>query len=111
MGRLPAPDSLGRDVERLAHLLERDHRLGRLIDRQSRQRPIESIDQEPQIVPQIVARNPQVRVSIRAVLGHAEADELIRVHAARIDLAQKPGGAAELFAATSRRSEPHLLVG
>ena len=61
-------------------------------------------------MPQIFARNPQVRVSVSAEIRHTKTNKLVRVNLGRIDLAEQRGGPSELLPATGRRREPHLLV-
>ena len=61
-----------------------------------RDRALDAADEQRQVVPQVVAADQQVRVRVRAVIGDAEADVLVRVRFARLDLAQKLLGAGDL---------------
>ncbi len=51
----PARNRLRRDAEPLAHLVEGQHRLDGLLDRQRRQRPLDAADEQREVVPQVVA--------------------------------------------------------
>ena len=93
----PAVDRLGRDVQLLADLFQRQHRLrtsstgiagsdaGQLGDQQ---RPGRAPDPRPSIT--------QVRVSVRAIIGDAVTDELVRVLLVAADLGQQPLGPAQV---------------
>jgi hypothetical protein len=106
----PARDRLGRDVQALADLLQRQHRLGDGLHRHRRRRPGQRLDQEAQVVLQHVALDEQVGVGVGAELGDPVTDELVRVVPARLDLGQKPLGTGQLFEALRRGREADLLL-
>ena len=108
--RLPTAKGLRRHVQKLADLFERQHRLGRPLDRHGRQRTVQPVDEQPQIVVQVVAGNQQVRVRVRPEAGETEADELVRVLLLDVDAAEELARLGQLLAPLGRGRVPHLLV-
>jgi len=98
-------------VEPLAHFFERENRLDRLLDRDRGNRPFDPADEQGQVVPQVVARDEQVRVGGGPIIGHPEADVLVRVSLARLDLGQQLLGPGHLLLPAGRRGVPGLLLG
>ena len=85
----PPGHRFGGHVEPLAHLLQAEHRLGRQLDGEWRERPLQPADHGRQVVLEVAAGDEQVRVRGGSEVGHPEADELVRVDAIRHDLGQQ----------------------
>ena len=63
-----------------------------------------------QVVARVRPRDEQVRVRVRAEIGDAVTDELVRILLSRLDLGQQLLGPGQLLQPASRRSEPNLLI-
>ena len=55
---------------------------------------------------QVVAGDQQVGIGVRTEIGDPEADELVRILLARLDLGQQPLGPGQLLQPAGGRREP-----
>ena len=94
----PAPDGFRRNIQPLADVVQRDHRV------------VEQADHFPQVAGQVAAVEQQVRLGVGPIARDAETDELVRIAFAGLDLAEEPAGLVGLLQPPGGRREPHLLI-
>ena len=105
----PTRNGLGRNIELLGQLFDREHLLADVVGRHvGRIRQI--LDEQPQIVPQIVAGDFARRRLRRPITGDAEADVFVGIRLLRIDLGDQPLGSFDLLELLNARREPDLLI-
>ena len=104
----PAGDRPGRDVEPPAHRVDRQDRLGRLLDRLADGRR-QVLDEQPEVVPDVPAVQHQGGRPLGPVAGDPEAEILVRVAPPGSISARssRPGRSAR---AAAPRGEPRLLL-
>ena len=105
----PAGNGLGRDVELLGQLLDRQHPLARRLGRHAG-RIGNVLDEQPQVVAGLLAGQLQVGVRLGPVVGDPVADVLVGVGPAGVQFAQQPLGLRHLLEFLLAGREPHLLV-
>ena len=105
----PPRDGPGRYVEFPAHRVDGEDRLGdlgRVLAHGAR----EVLDEGVEVVTDVVAVEHQGRRVVRAEAGDPEADVLVRVRPARVDLRQQDLGAVDLLDPLLLGGESRLLV-
>ena len=106
----PAVDRLGGDVQLLADFLERQHRLGHVLDGQGRHRVGQFRQEQAQIMNHVAADDQQIGVFRRTEIGHAVTEERVRIRLIRVDFVEQLLGPGELLEPAFRRCKPHLLI-
>jgi hypothetical protein len=106
----PTVDRLRRHVELLADLVNRQHRLRDLRDRDRRQRIRQLVDPQAEVVDDVRSGDQESGIGIRAIIGYPETDELVGIRAARVNFSQQLFGTLKLFEPARRRRETNLLV-
>ena len=105
----PAGNGLGRHIEPLGQSLDRQYVLSRRSGRHVGGVG-EVLDEQPQIMPRVTARQLEVGIFAGAIIGDPVTEIFVGVCPSGIDLAQQLLGLRDLLEFLLAGSKPHLLI-